>query len=220
MERFEAKTRAESVVNLADMGQYQSEQGDSENGEIDVVEQVEVPDCNLAAAAPEHDEVSTFQTLYNVFADLCSGVPMDQVMGAPLVPSKVCNVTPNINMAHPLTSGTTFHQPRFQPAHRDCQCCGSIRFTDEILQRCSKMQLRNTNSGTQKSRDADIAIRAVLHGWEAVTQKYLLDPVWAVLRLVDQAVFINCARVERLAILRLMILMLRVGIFCEHRAPC
>jgi hypothetical protein len=194
---------------------YASEQGDSEQGDTEIPEHcLGASPHHEVAIANEYDEGSTFQTLYDVFADLCSGMPIDQV-NPPHITSKVCELprtcSPVIDVAQSLHQGTSIlGQPRFQihSAQKECQCCGSIRFTNEILQRCSKMQLRGAPN--QRSRDADIAIRAVLHGWEAVTQKYLLDPVWAVLRLVDQAVFSNCGRTERLAIIRLMILMLRV----------
>lgn len=190
---------------------YASEQGDSEQGDPEISEAAHrSPNHNHGVAiANEYDEGTTFQTLYDVFADLCSGMPIGQVNPAPLNGK----VSPVIDIGQSLHQGTSIlGQPRYNiqaaGAQKECQCCGSIRFTNEILQRCSKMQLRGTVN--QRARDADIAIRAVLHGWEAVTQKYLLDPVWAVLRLVDQAVFSTCGRTERLALMRLMILMLRV----------
>jgi len=168
--------------------------------------------------ATQYDEGATFQTIYDVFADLCQGTTINQVVGPQLIPSKVemqqpHHCTPVVDIGQSLHQGTSIlNQPRFHPTpgEKQCDCCGSIRFTNELLSRCSKMQLRNT--ANQRMRDADIAIRAVLHGWEAVTQKYLLDPVWAVLRLVDQAVFQVLGKNERLALIRLMILMLRVRV--------
>jgi hypothetical protein len=196
---------------------YASEQGDSEQGDPEALEQIGASphhhhhhhNHQQVALANEYDEASTFQTLYDVFADLCTGMPVDQV-----APPHTSSKGPGLDISqthHPKIS--ILGQPRFNihaaGAQKECQCCHSINITNEILSRCSKMQLRGT--ANQRARDADIAIRAVLHGWESVTQKYLLDPVWAVLRLVDQAVFVNCGRTERLAIIRLMILMLRVS---------
>jgi hypothetical protein len=53
-------------------------------------------------------------------------------------------------------------------------------------------------------QDADIAIRAVAHGWPATEQRHTLDPVWQILRQIDEGVFFRCGSVERLAILRVL----------------
>lgn len=63
----------------------------------------------------------------------------------------------------------------------------------------------------QKARDADIPIRAILHGWDAVTSIYTLDPIWTILRAVDEAAFsVYCGATERLAVLWVVSLLLRV----------
>lgn len=64
---------------------------------------------------------------------------------------------------------------------------------------------------TQPAEDADIAIRAVLDGWHSVKQIYSLDDGWDILCKIDQQVFLRCGIIERLAILRVMRLKLRVS---------
>jgi hypothetical protein len=91
-------------------------------------------------------------------------------------------------------------------------CCDqSILLYNELLAQCSKLQLKDT--ANQKVRDADIAIRAVLHGWNAVTERYALDPVWQTLRHADNAMFSKCfSPTERLVCLRGVALKLRVSL--------
>jgi hypothetical protein len=62
------------------------------------------------------------------------------------------------------------------------------------------------------TRDADIVIRAMIHGWAHVEQHCQLDPAWQILRRIDQEVMFCCKPVERLAILRTVRLkLLQVG---------
>jgi len=65
-----------------------------------------------------------------------------------------------------------------------CRCSTIKNFTSQLLSQCSKLPLQP--AANQNLRDADIAIRAVLHGWHAVTRKYLLDPLWSMLRHADE----------------------------------
>ncbi|OGM49905.1 hypothetical protein ABOM_001442 [Aspergillus bombycis] len=64
---------------------------------------------------------------------------------------------------------------------------------------------------TSADDDDDLAIRAILHGWDAVKQDKPLDHGWNFLRALDQGLFHRAGAVERLAILRLMRSMLMVG---------
>jgi hypothetical protein len=94
-------------------------------------------------------------------------------------------------------------------------CCNNVRFGNELVSQCSKLRLQS--SVNQAARDADMAIRAVLHGWNAVTSKYALDPVWATLRHADESMFSKCdAATERLVCLRLVCLTLRVGVYTPN----
>lgn len=65
---------------------------------------------------------------------------------------------------------------------------------------------------THTNDDADIAIRAVLNGWNSVRQTDALDNGWESISQVDQHAFISCGLIERLAILHVMRLKLRVCI--------
>lgn len=67
-----------------------------------------------------------------------------------------------------------------------CSCSKIKNFTSQLLSQCSNLPLKPTPN--QNLRDADISIRAVLHGWHAVTRKYLLDPLWSMLRHADEVV--------------------------------
>jgi hypothetical protein len=66
---------------------------------------------------------------------------------------------------------------------------------------------------TGPEQDADIAIRAVVNGWHTVGSMQTLDPGWNALRQIDQEVFSCCGLVDRLAILLVMRLNLRVSNF-------
>ncbi|KAF9893847.1 hypothetical protein FE257_010017 [Aspergillus nanangensis] len=53
--------------------------------------------------------------------------------------------------------------------------------------------------------DDDLAIRAILHGWESAGAEYPgFDNGWKLLKALDQGLFYRAGPVERLAILRLM----------------
>lgn len=52
------------------------------------------------------------------------------------------------------------------------------------------------------NKDADIVIRAIVHGWSNVEQSCQLDPAWQILRRIDEQVMFLLGPIERLAILR------------------
>lgn len=125
--------------------------------------------------------------------------------------AKIGEVTFNIPSAESLLHiASLFEQSEWQANMAQC-CCRTILLSNELLAQCSKLQLRNTSN--QKIRDADIPIRAVLHGWNAVTERYALDPVWQTLRHADNAMFSKCfSLTERLICLRVVSLKLRVSL--------
>ncbi|KAL4932508.1 bZIP transcription factor [Aspergillus undulatus] len=88
-----------------------------------------------------------------------------------------------------------------------CDCCKQLLYMNDMLGRFALTCTRSM--ADQRIRDADIAVRAVLHGWDAVGHLYPLDPVWTMLRTADDAVWRNCGAVERLAVLRVVSMMLR-----------
>ncbi|KAI9376115.1 hypothetical protein BJX61DRAFT_460659 [Aspergillus egyptiacus] len=98
-------------------------------------------------------------------------------------------------------------QSILQSTEPPCNCCKQLLYMNDMLGRfaltCTRIM------ADQRIRDADIAIRAVLHGWDAVSHSYPLDPVWTMLRTADEAVWRTCGTVERLSILRVVSLMLR-----------
>ncbi|KIW81307.1 hypothetical protein Z517_04332 [Fonsecaea pedrosoi CBS 271.37] len=65
--------------------------------------------------------------------------------------------------------------------------------------------------------DGDIAITAVLRGWNAVEARGPLDHGWKVLREVDQTIFPRCGIAERMAVLRMMRLMCQYVTTAEQR---
>lgn len=59
--------------------------------------------------------------------------------------------------------------------------------------------------------DDDLAIRAILHGWDSVRDGgRTLDRVWGLLQALDQGIFSETGMVERVAVLRLMRSMIKV----------
>lgn len=67
-----------------------------------------------------------------------------------------------------------------------------------IERRLSKLPLSHFEN------DEDIAIRAVIHGWEAVRKAYELDEGWLVIEIFDECLFNECGPVEKLAMVRLI----------------
>ncbi|KAL6230999.1 hypothetical protein BDW75DRAFT_221362 [Aspergillus navahoensis] len=88
-----------------------------------------------------------------------------------------------------------------------CDCCKQLLYMNDMLGRFALTCTRSM--ADQRMRDADIAIRAIVYGWDAVGHLYPLDPIWAMLRTADEAVWRTCGALERLAILRVVSLMLR-----------
>ena len=129
--------------------------------------------------------------------------------GSQMNHAKVGDFTFTIPTAESLLHATAlFGQSDWQSNTSDC-CCRQILLTNELLAQCSKLQLQNTVN--QRTRDEDIAIRAVIHGWNAVTERYALDPVWQTLRHADAAMFVKCfSLTERLVCMRGVCLKLRV----------
>ncbi|KAL3456843.1 hypothetical protein BJX64DRAFT_269897 [Aspergillus heterothallicus] len=88
-----------------------------------------------------------------------------------------------------------------------CDCCKQLLYMNEMLGRFALSCARTMSD--QGLRDADIAIRAVLHGWDAVTHLYPLDPIWNMLRAADEGLWHTCGTLERLSTIRVVNLMLR-----------
>lgn len=64
---------------------------------------------------------------------------------------------------------------------------------------------------SKPEEDVDIAIRAVIEGWQVTSQTLTWDRGWEVLRQIDENVFSSCGPVERLALLLIMRLKIRVS---------
>ncbi|KAL5332668.1 hypothetical protein BJX70DRAFT_112300 [Aspergillus crustosus] len=72
--------------------------------------------------------------------------------------------------------------------------------------------------------DEDLAIRAILYGWDSVREGEGkgkgLDRVWGLLQALDQGIFSQTGRVERVAVLRLMRAMIKWNLSPqEHTIP-
>ncbi|KAL3476840.1 hypothetical protein BJX99DRAFT_227015 [Aspergillus californicus] len=70
--------------------------------------------------------------------------------------------------------------------------------------------------------DDDLAIRAILHGWDSIRDgdRITGDGIWGLLQALDQGIFSQTGMVERVAILRLMRSMIKVflSLFCVSTA--
>ncbi|KAL4804140.1 hypothetical protein BDV18DRAFT_35846 [Aspergillus unguis] len=88
-----------------------------------------------------------------------------------------------------------------------CACCKQLLYMNDMLGRFALTCSRGM--ADQRIRDSDIAIRAVVHGWDVVSHLYALDPAWAMLRTADETVWRTCGTIERLSILRVVSLTLR-----------
>ncbi|KAK2037550.1 hypothetical protein LZ31DRAFT_509480, partial [Colletotrichum somersetense] len=61
----------------------------------------------------------------------------------------------------------------------------------------------------EDSDDEDVPIRVLIEGWDAVAKSRPLSRLWKKLRWTDEILFIRCPPTERLAILRIMHLLLK-----------
>ncbi|KAF9891609.1 hypothetical protein FE257_003620 [Aspergillus nanangensis] len=105
-------------------------------------------------------------------------------------------------------ASSPFDFPSLQPAESPCDCCKSLLYLNNLFGGCVQMSLPLV--GDQRTRDIDIPIRAILHGWDTVCHLYPLDAVWSILRAADEAIWRSrCGEIERLAILRVVSSMLR-----------
>ncbi|KAL4784102.1 hypothetical protein BJX76DRAFT_232342 [Aspergillus varians] len=92
-------------------------------------------------------------------------------------------------------------------AESPCDCCKQLVYMNNMLDRFALTCPRSM--ADQRVRDVDIVIRAVVHGWDAVGHLHPLDPVWTMLRTADEGLWRGCEAIERIAILRVVSLMLR-----------
>ncbi|OBT78007.1 hypothetical protein VF21_03098 [Pseudogymnoascus sp. 05NY08] len=127
-------------------------------------------------------------------------VPINPVLSPidPLLP----NPNSSIQAQSPIQTAHTVPRPFPAPETATETTAEAV---NNIL---SKAELFTVLS-TQPDEDTDIAIRAVLNGWNSVRQTDSLDDGWESISKVDQQAFISCGLIERLAILQVMRLKLR-----------
>lgn len=98
--------------------------------------------------------------------------------------------------------------PSLTPFDASLQCRYSSRNYYGALNTAIDFVQTNTRSvpstSLTQSVDDDIAIRAVLHGWGAVEDKYDLDLGWQMLKALDQGLYSKSEPVVRLAHLRIV----------------
>lgn len=185
-------------------------EGDGEGeGEGDLLDMGELPEgcelpgsCYAALNTQETNPQDTQSTTMDVVSEDALSLLLSSRSTQPLyTPFTLPSLPPSLSI--PLPPLWTNHAPP-----TSCRCCKMVNFTTEILTTCSSLQLHNT--ANQRARDADIPIRAILHGWNAVTRRYSLDPIWASLRHADEVLLRACGEAERLVVLRNLCVMLRV----------
>jgi hypothetical protein len=101
------------------------------------------------------------------------------------------------------------------PKKEDCNCSNKHthsnpdivnkwRFANEVL--TSSKQWRKEDFCRGDAYEDDVLVRAILHGWESVGH---LPPVWICLSPIDKELFYKCSKPERLAIMRMMSLLMK-----------
>lgn len=151
------------------------------------------------------------QTPGNSFADPESDQHIPLSLGARDAPSSLAFAMPHQS---PLASVTAAQcSPREQQpicaryTNKDTRLWSFARDTLAKV-----LQLRRSDLRGSQEQDDDIAIRAVFHGWESVAkQGEGVDLGWQYLRQIDQFCFSLLGEVERVAMLRVMRLELRVS---------
>ncbi|KAL2818411.1 hypothetical protein BDW59DRAFT_175153 [Aspergillus cavernicola] len=77
-----------------------------------------------------------------------------------------------------------------------------FQLVNESISNIAKEQ--NSITPSTAADDDDLAIRAILHGWDSIRDGGRTDHVWGLLQALDQGIFSQTGLVERVAILRLM----------------
>ena len=112
-----------------------------------------------------------------------------------------------------------------QVSNDACECCKDGQTHPDAptasLWRYAKNTLLEPHSGNtpimpeEDFLDVDVPVRVLLEGWEAVDQQMGGLPVsWQILRRIDDSLFAVCPPTERLAVLRMMHILLQY-----HREP-
>lgn len=125
------------------------------------------------------------------------------------VPSNNTTVLSQVPVPRPLPVQTPLSLTALStPFDKALQCkygnrnyYGALNTAIEFVQNQSRSGLCTNVS---QSLDDDIAIRAVLHGWQAVEDKYDLDLGWQMIRALDQGLYSRSEPVLRLAHLRVV----------------
>jgi hypothetical protein len=63
----------------------------------------------------------------------------------------------------------------------------------------------------QRAHDDNVLVTALVHGWNLVPEKYLLDPIWQAIRHMDEEILSLYGAVEKLAMMYILALQLSVG---------
>ncbi|PNH43926.1 hypothetical protein VD0004_g3666 [Verticillium dahliae] len=152
---------------------------------------------------------------WDSFAGPYYDVPFDDV-------SQYRPPIPELVPSEPDTASTTADVIVPLPPTTDCPCLigshqplgtrrppgfNTWRAANEALGKAST-PLRPEDAVREDSTSHDTPIRAVLEGWDSVEAAGLMTDSWRKLRLVDEICFIKCGKIERVAILRMMHLMM------------
>jgi hypothetical protein len=116
-----------------------------------------------------------------------------------LMPSSYAN-----NWDRPMNgcSCQNSHDHSIMPGRKSVWRGNYWRYANEVLS--ERFDWPEEVEPTSDAVADDVPVRAVLEGWDAVTNRGPLHPSWHILRRIDQTLFRTCPKTERLAILRAM----------------
>lgn len=83
-----------------------------------------------------------------------------------------------------------------------CECCKSILDLNHLLGECAPSSIQMSIG--QREMDADIPIRAVLHGWSAVGCIYILDCVCTIMGVANESIWRHWGIFELVAVLKVV----------------
>ncbi|RDW92144.1 hypothetical protein BP5796_01538 [Coleophoma crateriformis] len=78
------------------------------------------------------------------------------------------------------------------------------RFANEILTSTTAPHTRSLIQKEAQGLVEDVLVRAIVDGWESVESELAQFPSWQMLRKIDEEMFCSCSKVERLAVMRAM----------------
>ncbi|RMZ85707.1 hypothetical protein DV737_g451, partial [Chaetothyriales sp. CBS 132003] len=181
---------------------------------------------HCAGRAPRHHSATASTPYSRPDVTPAMTMPMTISMVAPVHALPPTTMPMRTTPPLPVSLVTSSSEGAIVPAcNDDCDCCrdrhvkATAETSNDWRYACTTLleSIQSQTSVITPEEDMlrdDIPVRVVMEGWDAVEQQIGISASWAVLRKIDERIFISCNPVTRLAVLLTMHLL-----FQYHRDP-